>query len=167
MNRTLQQRWEIPRLESMTLKHSLFPWRWKSTPRNRIFHLPPLTKGDRGGFAIHTVKKSPLFPFCNKGEISKCFVSNLATNFANRALMGLMAAAILISSCAAARPYRPRPIERYPSAQDPIATPPPVNEPRASQPTPQDAIDCERHAATAGAGSKAAVFNECMRNRKR
>lgn len=144
MRMNLQQHWGIPILRRMkpNKKRVIDPTHISG---NRYGEHPPLQKGDRGGF----------------------FDSQLATKFTNISLMGLLAVAILATSCAPARPYRPRPIERYPSAPDPITTPPPADAPRASQPTPQDAIDCERQAAMAGAGSKAAVFNECMRSRTR
>ena len=150
----------------MMFKRIFLSPRWESRRRKSVLELSFLTKGGRAGFANYTAKKSSLAPF-HKRVMLVIMASPFAARLRNISLLSLITVTTLVTSCAPARPYRPRPIERYPSAQEPITTPPPVYEPRTSQPTPQDAVDCERQAAMAGAGSKAAVFNECMRNRAR
>ena len=77
---------------------------------------------------------------------------------------GLLAAVLLLSACASPQTSRP-------AGNRPTGTPA-TGESRSAPNTPnsvsQDAADCERQAAISGsAGSRAQVFNDCMKAKGR
>jgi len=69
--------------------------------------------------------------------------------------LGLLAAILLLSSCAGPRPYSP----------GPNTGGIPTSEIKNANMFSRDAYECEREAALSGAGGKAEAFNRCMRAR--
>jgi len=69
--------------------------------------------------------------------------------------LALLAAILLLSSCAGPRPY--------PAGPNTGASP--NSEIKNGNVFSRDAYECEREAALSGAGDKAPAFNKCMRGK--
>jgi hypothetical protein len=69
--------------------------------------------------------------------------------------LAFIAAIILLTGCAAPRPYRSAPYDSGTTN----------SESKSASTFSRDAYDCEREAALSSAGSKAEAFNSCMRSR--
>ncbi len=81
--------------------------------------------------------------------------------------LGLLAAILLIGSCAPSQPYRPGPASPAGSAGGTNAGTSGgiTSQTRPANSYSQDAVECERKAALSQAGSKGEAFASCMRSR--
>lgn len=81
---------------------------------------------------------------------------------------GFLAALLLAAACAPAQSPRPSPVSTNAPSTGSVAAP--ASSSAATNPKPatsysQDAVECERKAALASAGSKGEAFAACMRGR--
>ena len=83
--------------------------------------------------------------------------------------LGLLAAMLLIASCAPSQPYRPGPASPSGSASGGTNAGTSgggiTSQTKPANSYSQDAVECERKAALSQAGSKGEAFASCMRSR--
>ena len=83
--------------------------------------------------------------------------------------LGLLAAMLLIASCAPSQPYRPAPASPSGSTSGGsgagTSSGGVTSQTRPTNNYGQDAVECERKAALSQAGSKGEAFASCMRSR--